>query len=443
MIVCHPIGGTTVSYYNISVLILCIQIEVLLIMYTIASSIDTDEPIMLINAPIGQDRSNPGASYIDGAAFQAELMELDGMDKKRICIHINCVGGNVMEGYNICGAILKSKTPVDTYNVGIAASMAGVIFMCGRKRVMMDYATLMIHNPFGSDNKKQLDAMRDSLTTMISAKCNITKEQVAYLCDRESWIGSAECFEKGFCTEIEVTATSNQKRMSLAHTGARAMWEEANNIYNNILNNNTMDAKATGLALIANYLDLNPEATEGSILNELKFRINREVIARGEMEDNLGKMKAALAKAEDDFKELKKKYEKASAEYEDSLNVFKKEKSEAEAKLKQDTADAKAKIEKAEADAKLVTATTMVESFVGKRIKTEAKAEWVETAMALGIDKAKALIEGLPLNASAPSSIVNAGGPNVDGKVSDPNREAASSMRYMAHVQANTKRKAV
>jgi len=99
---------------------------------------NSDEPIMLINTHIGFDEAD--GMGIDGALFQKELLFLDTLGKKRIQVWINCVGGIVMDGYNIGSAILKTKTPVDTYNVGIAASIAGVLFMCGRNRVMMDYA---------------------------------------------------------------------------------------------------------------------------------------------------------------------------------------------------------------------------------------------------------------------------------------------------------------
>ena len=111
-----------------------------------------DEPIMLINTHIGFDEEN--GQGIDGAQFQRELLYLDGLGKKRIQVWINSIGGVVMDGYNIASAILKTKTPVDTYNVGMSASIAGVIFMCGRNRIMLDYAQFMMHPASGTKDKK-------------------------------------------------------------------------------------------------------------------------------------------------------------------------------------------------------------------------------------------------------------------------------------------------
>ncbi len=88
--------------------------------YTI--DVESDEPIMLINKHIGND--DQLGQGIDGSIFQAELLRLDTMGKKRIQVWISSEGGIVMDGYKIYNAILKSKTKVDTYNVGICASIA-------------------------------------------------------------------------------------------------------------------------------------------------------------------------------------------------------------------------------------------------------------------------------------------------------------------------------
>jgi ATP-dependent protease ClpP protease subunit len=100
-------------------------------MYTV--NVDSDEPIMLINKHIGYDEAD--GYGIMGDLFQAELLALDQMEKKRIQVWINSPGGSVMDGYNMYTAMLKTKTKVDTYCVGICASMAAVLFQAGRKRV--------------------------------------------------------------------------------------------------------------------------------------------------------------------------------------------------------------------------------------------------------------------------------------------------------------------
>jgi len=349
-------------------------------MYTVPSSLNTDEPIMLINRAIGYDPDE--GMGIDGAAFQEELLHLDNQGYKAIKVYINSPGGVVMDGYNIYNAILKSKTPVDTYNVGIAASIAGVIFMAGRRRVMADYAQLMMHNPFGGSDKKQLDAMKDSLVTMLSAKAGIKPADVSYMMDRTTWMNPAECLEKGFCTDIEVTNDHNRKHMPA--TGARAMWNESNKILNNIFKTEHMaditpQGKALGISLIANYLGLNTDATEGSVLTEVQNKINSAILAKTKAEEEIENKKKEIEKMQKELDKMKK-------DAEDASNKFNEKCKELDALIASNKAEADAaknKLEAAEKETKAVAAKAMVEGFakVGK-IKNDPKVieKWVNLA---------------------------------------------------------------
>lgn len=215
---------------------------------------NADEPIMLLNKFIGF--SSEEGQGIDGATFQRELFELDNMGKKCIHVYINCPGGDVIEGMSIYNAILKTKTPVDTHNVGIAASMGAAIFMAGRKRYMADYAKFMIHNPSGGTDKTALAAFTDSVCKMTSSKCGIEETEVLNFMKAESWFGAAECFEKGFCTEVENTNQKNKK-----WTGdARTMWAMGDAIVANIFKTENNMKKVTA------KLQLNTDASEDAIL---------------------------------------------------------------------------------------------------------------------------------------------------------------------------------
>jgi ATP-dependent protease ClpP protease subunit len=394
---------------------------------------------MLINRAIGYDPDE--GMGIDGAAFQEELLHLDNQGYKAIKVYINSPGGVVMDGYNIYNAILKSKTPVDTYNVGIAASIAGVIFMAGRRRIMADYAQLMMHNPFGGSDKKQLDAMKDSLVTMLSAKAGIKPADVSYMMDRTTWMNPAECLEKGFCTDIEVTNDHNRKHMPA--TGARAMWNESNKILNNIFKTEHMaditpQGKALGISLIANYLGLNTDATEGSVLTEVQNKINSAILAKTKAEEEIENKKKEIEKMQKELDKMKK-------DAEDASNKFNEKCKELDALIASNKAEADAaknKLEAAEKETKAVAAKAMVEGFakVGK-IKNEPKVieKWVNLAV-VDHDGTKEMLEAIPLNKQA--AVITVGVQNKDqggsgDTVVDPNSTPASSMHYMARIQAN------
>lgn len=323
---------------------------------------DCDEPIMLINSHIGYDEAE--GMGIDGALFQKELLWLDSLGKKRIQIWINCVGGIVMDGYNIASAILKSKTPVDTYNVGVAASIAGVIFMCGRNRIMMDYALLMMHKPNGTSVTSVIENMQDSLVTMLAAKSKLSKEAVDDLMNVTTWLTAEDCKDKGFATEVEYTEESNKKRMR-AVTEVTDMHKEALKITNSLLpapapdpNNNILKPDNKMLKKVTNKLGLTEDANENSILEAIEAMQNK---ATSEKEA----MQKQIKDAEDALNELKNKYEA----------------------LETEAATEKAK--------------NMVEGFatIGK-IKNEAVEAWTAKAV-VDFDGVKALIEDLPINAVA------------------------------------------
>jgi ATP-dependent Clp protease protease subunit len=196
--------------------------------YTI--DLNVAEPIMLIDRHIGFD-SHQGGPGIMGDLFQKELMTLDGMGKKRIQVWINSEGGVVQDGWNIYNAILRTQTKVDTYCIGMAASIAGVIFQAGRKRIMNDYGILMYHNPFGGDGKA-LDAIRESLVTMISQRSSMNSFDVGKMMNRTTWISADEAFSLGLCDEIEHSVEMNTKRKVVTNTEARSYWRETNKAIN-------------------------------------------------------------------------------------------------------------------------------------------------------------------------------------------------------------------
>jgi len=92
-------------------------------------------------------------------------VELDKLDKSiPLDIYINSHGGSVDDGLAIYNAI-RSFNDTTTYNMGIAASIASLIFVSGNKRVMQDGARLMIHAPwaFSMGNAEELRNMADVL----------------------------------------------------------------------------------------------------------------------------------------------------------------------------------------------------------------------------------------------------------------------------------------
>lgn len=367
---------------------------------------DSDEPIMLINKHIGNDADD--GIGIDGAIFQQELLTLDEMGKKRIQIWINSPGGIVMDGYNIYATILKTKTKVDTYNMGIAASIAAVIFQAGRKRYALDYSKLMYHNPYGAD-AKSLDPMKDSIAIMIAERTGHTKDEILDIMKRTTWMnadGEDGALALNFCDEIEKSSDHNKPRMS--SSDAKMMWSDANKILNSIFKPNTI----IDMKKVTNKLKLTDAANEDAIVDAIDAITNKATLDAKNAADKIAEMQDAFEKKEKEAKDAL-----------DALNAMKDEKEKSD-KAAKDALDAKDAAE----------CKNMLEGYAKQgRIKTESIADWTKIANKIGNDEVKKQLEALPLNKAANKIKV------TDVANSDEKRLTGVVASAMAEIRAKNK----
>lgn len=72
--------------------------------------------------------------------------DIPAEERTPITIYINSNGGDVVAGYSIIDAIMASKTPVYTVNLGACYSMGFLIFIAGEKRYAMPSSTYLMHD---------------------------------------------------------------------------------------------------------------------------------------------------------------------------------------------------------------------------------------------------------------------------------------------------------
>lgn len=330
-----------------------------------------DKPIMLLNRQIGIVDEEVG---IDGAAFQSELMFLDTLGKKRIKVYINSPGGSVIDGYSIFHSILSAKTPVDTYNIGIAASIAGIIFQAGHERVISDYANTMIHCPSG-DEQKTLDKIQDSLISMLSSRNrkNLSEAKIKGDMEKETWYNSQESIDAGLADRIETSNDMNVPKM-LPGENATAYFKKIQKIVN--LVNEKPKPKIVQMKKVTNILNLNDDAQESSIVDAITKMKNEATDSATALADSHEEMTKCKA-------EFEKKMTDLQAKYDELNNTYGEEKKEKE---------------KMEATNLLNKSTETVEGYVKEgRIKAEVKTEWVNKFV-LDFDGTKKLVDTLPLN---------------------------------------------
>lgn len=104
---------------------------------------DLDNRVIWIDHDIDQSLLEYSKSIIK---WNAEDKGVPVEDRKHIKILIYSYGGDLDSCESFIDTILASTTPVDTYNMGVAMSAGGFIFLAGDKRYCLKTATFMIHS---------------------------------------------------------------------------------------------------------------------------------------------------------------------------------------------------------------------------------------------------------------------------------------------------------
>jgi ATP-dependent Clp protease protease subunit len=144
----------------------------------------------------------------------AQLLFLQMDDgKKDISIYINSPGGSVTSGLAIYDTMQFVTCDVNTYCVGIAASMGAVLLAAGTKgkRYALPNSDIMIHQVSGgaqgqaSDVERQVEFMfklKKRLNGILSHHSGKPIEQVANDADRDYYMTATEAKAYGLVDEV-------------------------------------------------------------------------------------------------------------------------------------------------------------------------------------------------------------------------------------------------
>lgn len=158
---------------------------------------------------------------VDYWSVQDFLWEFDYLvnyiNPSKIRIHINSVGGSVIEGMSVFAKIMDCKIPTECINDALAASMGSIIWAAGDELYMKDYALLMIHNPFcDAEGEKQYNQVTEAFTqqlkTIYVKRFGLSEEEVENIMngkegDDGTFLTAAQAVEKGFVQADHVIET--------------------------------------------------------------------------------------------------------------------------------------------------------------------------------------------------------------------------------------------
>jgi len=157
-------------------------------------------------------------SDVSSYTLSRQLSELRRNGVNKVSVHINSYGGEVAEGlaiYNELAAFENCETVCN----GFAASIASVVFMAGKRRIMRPASLLMIHNAWmhtagnSAELRKQaddLDIITNASVAAYMSRATVSEERIRELMDHESWISPTQALELGLCDEISAPDTGEK-----------------------------------------------------------------------------------------------------------------------------------------------------------------------------------------------------------------------------------------
>jgi len=144
----------------------------------------------------------------------AQLLFLQMEDaKKDINIYINSPGGSVTAGLAIYDTMQFVNCDVNTYCMGLAASMGAVLLCAGTKgkRYALPNSDIMIHQVSGgakgqaSDVERQVEFMfklKKRLNRLLAHHTGQTVEQIERDADRDNYMSASQAAEYGLVDKV-------------------------------------------------------------------------------------------------------------------------------------------------------------------------------------------------------------------------------------------------
>ncbi len=167
--------------------------------------------------------------FLSRKIFLSQQIDADSMDalikqilflhqsdpEKEITIYINSPGGEVQSGLAAYDLLRLIEAPVTTVCIGQAASMAAILFLAGKDRIMLKDSLLMIHDPAPAsgdlkgmkpaeleEKLNDLKRTRDILCSIIAERSGETLDRIMEKTRRDTFFSAEESLAFGLATKI-------------------------------------------------------------------------------------------------------------------------------------------------------------------------------------------------------------------------------------------------
>ncbi len=148
------------------------------------------------------------------AAVIRGLLHLQRVDDKApVTLYINSLGGEVQSGLALYDVMQAVSCPIRTVCLGMAASMAALLFIAGDERWMLPHSRVMVHDPLiGSGlggsalsvkaRADDLMRIRDVTAGVIARHTGMPLDQVFSLTATDTYFEAQEAVEAGLADRV-------------------------------------------------------------------------------------------------------------------------------------------------------------------------------------------------------------------------------------------------
>lgn len=230
------------------------------------------EVTILLYGDVGEGKK------VDSGRVVSELLTLQ-TDYKKINVRINSNGGDVFSGMAIYNALRTSTADITIYVDGVAASIAGIIALCGKPLYMSPYAKLMLHSVSGGTwgNASELrelasvmDSLESDLARMIAVRCGASETEVKsrYFDTKDHWLSAEEA--------VSLKLADGIYAMDGVAGAVPETTEEIYNYFNNRLVRQPQNAREMALIdKMKGIASLSDAADEQEIVDKVKALENK------------------------------------------------------------------------------------------------------------------------------------------------------------------------
>lgn len=149
--------------------------------------------------------------------INAEMLYLNSIGDDDVHLFISSGGGSVIDGLSIYDVMNFIKPDVETYCVGMCASMASILLSSGEKgkRKSLPHGEVMIHQVSGTADGtfsdmsiavKHAGRLQETLYNILAKNTGKTYDEIFKDADRDNWFNAQQALEYGLIDEITTSS---------------------------------------------------------------------------------------------------------------------------------------------------------------------------------------------------------------------------------------------